>query len=245
VSGGAPLNPRTADFFNAIGIPILEGWGLTETTAASTVNPYGRSRVGTVGKAGFGAEVTTAPDGELLVRGPHVMTGYWNNEEATKEVIDADGWFHSGDIGVIDPEGYITITDRKKDILVLANGKKVAPQPIETRLKESPYISEAVLLGDKAGTVGALIVPAFDRLKPWAKEQGLAATDSAALSQDPAVRKLIKKEIDRLSGDLADFERVKRLALLNHGFTVDAGELTPTLKVKRKVIAEKYGSLLD
>lgn len=245
VSGGAPLNPKTADFFNAIGIPILEGWGLTETTAASTVNPYGRSRVGTVGKAGFGAEVTTASDGELLVRGPHVMSGYWNNEEATREVIDSDGWFHSGDIGVIDAEGYITITDRKKDILVLANGKKVAPQPIETRLKQSPYISEAVLLGDRAGTVGALIVPAFDRLKPWAKEQGIAATDAAALSQDPAVRKFIKKEIDSLSGDLADFEKIKRLALLSHAFTVEAGELTPTLKVRRKVIAEKYGSLLD
>jgi long-chain acyl-CoA synthetase len=245
VSGGAPLNPKTADFFNAIGIPILEGWGLTETTAASTVNPYGRSRVGTVGRAGFGAEVKTAEDGELLIRGPHVMRGYWNNPEATAEVIDSDGWFHSGDIGVIDRDGYIKITDRKKDILVLANGKKVAPQPIETRLKESPYISEVVLLGDRAGTVGALVVPAFDRLKTWAKEQGIATTDAASLAREGEVKKLIKKEIDRLSGDLADFEKIKRLAVIDHAFTVDAGELTPTLKIRRKVISDNYGALLD
>jgi len=244
VSGGAPLNPKTADFFNAIGIPILEGWGLTETTAASTINPFGRARVGTVGKAGFGAEVVTAEDGELLVRGPHVMTGYWNHPDATAEAIDKDGWFHTGDIGVIDSEGYITITDRKKDILVLANGKKVAPQPIETKLKESHYISEVVLLGDKAGTVGALVVPAFDRLRPWAKEQGLE-TEAAALAANPAVKKFIKSEIDRLSVDLADFERIKRLAILEHAFSVDAGELTPTLKVRRKVISEKFGPLLD
>ena len=171
VSGGAPLNPKTAHFFLAIGIPILEGWGLTETTAAATANQSGRVKVGTVGPRMFNVQVKTAPDGELLVKGPTVMRGYWNNPEATAEVIDTDGWFHTGDIGEIDPEGYIKITDRKKDILVLANGKKVAPQPIETALKRSPLLAEVVLLGDNAGTVGALVVPNFDALKTWAKEQ--------------------------------------------------------------------------
>ena len=172
VSGGAPLNPKTANFFLAIGIPILEGWGLTETTAAATANPAGRVKVGTVGSAMKGVQIVSAPDGELLVKGPTVMRGYWNNSEATGEVIDADGWFHSGDIGVIDSDGYVKITDRKKDIFVLANGKNVAPQPIETLLKRSPLLSEIVLLGDKAGTVSALVVPNFEALKTWAKAQG-------------------------------------------------------------------------
>lgn len=245
VSGGAPLNSKTADFFNAVGIPILEGWGLTETTAASTTNPYGRAKIGTVGKAMFGPEVTTAPDGELLVRGKTVMQGYWNLPDATKEAIDADGWFHTGDIGEIDSAGYVKITDRKKDLLVLANGKKVAPQPIETALKQSPLIAEIVLLGDGSGTVAALVVPNFDKLKAWAKEQGKEKTDNAALVADSEARRLVKREIDALSKDLADFERIKRVALLDHTFTIESGELTPTLKVKRKVVSEKYGHLLE
>lgn len=244
VSGGAPLNPRTAEFFNSLGIPILEVWGLTET-ALATFNPLGRAKVGTVGTAGQGLEVMAAPDGELLIRGPGVMRGYWNNPVATSEAIDTDHWFHSGDIGEIDSEGYVKITDRKKDILVLANGKKVAPQPIETMLAHSPYLSEIVLLGDKTETVKALVVPNFDTLKAWAKEQGLGKQDNAALVADPLVRKLIKSDIDKRSADLADFERVKRIALIDHAFSIEGGELTPTLKVKRKVVAEKFGHLLE
>lgn len=244
VSGGAPLNPRTAYFFNALGAPILEGWGLTETTAPATVSPYGRAKVGTVGIAGFVSEIKTAPDGEILVHGPNVMRGYWNNPEATAEVLDADGWFHTGDIGEIDSQGYLKITDRKKDILVLANGKKVAPQPIETNLKTSPLIGEIVLLGDQSGGVSALVVPNFEQLKHWAKEQGKDA-NLAVLVKDPAVRKLIKAEIDSRSRNLADFEKIKRFALIDHAFSVDGGELTPTLKVKRKFVAEKYGRLLE
>jgi len=244
VSGGAPLNPRTAEFFNSLGIPILEVWGLTET-ALATFNPLGRAKVGTVGTAGQGLEVMAAADGELLIKGPSVMRGYWNNPVATSEAIDTDHWFHSGDIGEIDSEGYVKITDRKKDILVLANGKKVAPQPIETMLAHSPYLSEIVLLGDKTETVKALVVPNFDTLKAWAKEQGLAKQDNAALVADPLVRKLIKSDIDKRSADLADFERVKRIALIDHAFSIEGGELTPTLKVKRKVVAEKFGHLLE
>ena len=245
VSGGAPLNPKTAHFFNSLGSPILEGWGLTETTAPATTNPYGRAKVGSVGVAVSVCEVAVAPDGELLVKGPNVMRGYWNNPEATAEVIDGDGWFHTGDIGQIDGEGYVKITDRKKDILVLANGKNVAPQPIETMLKHSPLIGEIVLLGDAAGGVSALVVPNFDALKAWAKEQGRDVKGNEALVSDPAARKYVKAEIDKLSKDLADYEKVKRIALLDHAFTVDGGELTPTLKVKRKVVAQKYGGLLE
>ena len=245
VSGGAPLNPRTANFFLAIGIPILEGWGLTETTAAVCANLAGRVKVGTVGPSLFNVQVQTASDGELLVKGPTVMRGYWNNPVATAEVIDSEGWFHTGDIGMIDSDGYVKITDRKKDILVLANGKNVAPQPIETLLKHSPLISEIVLLGDKAGTVSALVVPNFDILKAWAKAQGREKATSAELVADPAARKYVKTEIDSLSKELADYEKIKRIALIDHAFSVDGGELTPTLKVKRKVVAEKYGMLLE
>ncbi len=245
VSGGAPLSPATAGFFLAVGIPILEGWGLTETTAAAAANPRGRVKIGTVGTPLAGVEVKTAADGEILVHGPTVMQGYWNLPDATAEAIDAGGWFHTGDIGEIDSGGYLKITDRKKDILVLANGKKVAPQPIENRLKTSPLIAEAVLLGDNAGTVGALIVPNYDLLKAWAKEQGRDLKKPEELAADPAARKHVKAEIDRLSKDLADFEKIKRLALLPHPFTQDGGELTPTLKVKRRIVAEKYGKLLE
>ncbi len=245
VSGGAPLTPKTAHFFLAIGIPILEGWGLTETTAAATANPSGRVKVGTVGPRMFNVQIQTAEDGELLVKGPTVMRGYWNNPEATGEVIDAEGWFHSGDIGEIDGDGYVKITDRKKDILVLANGKKVAPQPIENMLKRSPLLTEVVLLGDNSGTVGALVVPNFDALKTWAKEQGKDLKTNDALIADAGARKFVKSEIDALSKNLADFEKIKRIALIDHAFSQEGGELTPTLKVKRRVVAEKYGSLLE
>ena len=244
VSGGAPLSPRTAEFFNALGIPILEVWGLTET-ALATFNPLGRAKVGTVGTAGQGLQVRADMDGELLIKGPGVMRGYWNNPVATAEAIDPDGWFHSGDIGEIDDQGYVKITDRKKDILVLANGKKVAPQPIEVLLAQSQYIGTIVLLGDKTETVKALVVPNFDALKAWAKTEGKDKQDNAALVADPAVRKLIKSDIDKRSRDLADFERVKRIALIDHAFSIEGGELTPTLKVKRKVVAEKFGHLLE
>ena len=245
VSGGAPLTPKTAHFFLAIGIPILEGWGLTETTAAATANQSGHVKVGTVGPPMFNVQVKTADDGEILVKGPTVMRGYWNNPEATAEVNDAEGWFHTGDIGEVDAQGYVKITDRKKDILVLANGKKVAPQPIENMLKRSALITEVVLLGDGSGSVGALVVPNFDALKTWAKDQGKELKTNEALIADSGARKFVKSEIDKLSKELADFEKVKRVALIDHAFSQEGGELTPTLKVKRRVVAEKYGSLLE
>jgi long-chain acyl-CoA synthetase len=244
VSGGAPLMRETAEFFAALGLTILEGYGLTETSPVITFNPPEAIRFGTVGLPVDGIEVKLGADGEILCRGHNVMQGYYNKPEATHEAIDPDGWFHTGDIGVLDREGYLTITDRKKEILVLSNGKNVAPAPIEARLKTSPYIIQAVLLGDRQNTVSALIVPDFERLRQWTKEQGIAAEASADLVAEPRVRKLIKTEIDRLCRDLADFEKVRRFALLDRDFTTDSGELTPTLKLKRRVIHEKYASVI-
>ena len=240
VSGAAPLGVATADFFNAIGIPILEGWGLTETTAAATINPIHLARVGTVGKPAFGATVRLADDSEILVRGSGVMRGYWNLPLDTAEAIDPQGWFHTGDLGSFDAAGYLKIVGRKKDILVLANGKKVAPQPIETKIRTSPFIAEIVLIGDHAPTVSAIIVPNFDHLRESVKNSGLTGKNDEIITS-PIVRKLIKSEIDRLSTDLADFEKIKRFELLDHAFTIEGGELTPTMKVKRQVVAEKYG----
>jgi long-chain acyl-CoA synthetase len=243
VSGGAPLGVGTASLFSGVGVPMLEGYGLTESPVL-TLNRPGKARLGTVGTPLPGIEISIAADGEVLGRGPCLMDGYYNQPEATAAAIDADGWFHTGDIGVIDEHGHLHITDRKKDIIVLANGKNVAPQPIEARIKRSPFVSEVVLIGDRQNVIHALVVPTFDRVKIWAAEQGLAATEPADLARAPEVVKLIKGEVDRVSQDLADYERIRKIALLDHSFTIEGGELTPTLKVKRSVVSQKYGSLL-
>ena len=238
VAGGAPLNPETTLFFQSLGVEMLEGYGLTELPVIALNRPR-RARRGTVGELLPGIEVKIAPDGEILSRGPSLMKGYFGNPEATTAAIDNDGWFHTGDVGE-QSGGYLRITDRKKDIIVLANGKNVAPQPIEAKLKQSSYISEAVLLGDNASGIVAIVVPAFDRLKTWAQQQELDSADVSALVARAETRKLFKEEIDRNSTALADFEKVKRFSLVDRPFSIETGELTPTLKVKRKVIAEKY-----
>lgn len=244
VSGGAPLNPDTATFFEAFGVRLLEGYGLTECPVI-TLNRPEKSRLGTVGPPLPGMEVRIAEDGEVLARGPSRMRGYFGKPEATAEAIDAEGWLHTGDIGELTPDGMLKITDRKKDIIVLANGKNVAPQPIEARLKESPYIAEIVLLGDRQNILSAIVVPAFDRLRTWASQQGIPAHDIGELVRRAETRRLIKEEIDRLSGHLADFERVRRFALVEEPFSIESGELTPTLKVKRKVVGQKYAHLIE
>jgi long-chain acyl-CoA synthetase len=244
VSGGAPLMRETAEYFAALGLTILEGYGLTETSPVITFNPPEQIRLGTVGTAIDGVEVRLAPDGEILCRGHNVMQGYYKDPVATQAVIDSEGWFQTGDVGVMDAEGYLSITDRKKEILVLSNGKNVAPAPIEARLKTSPFIAQAVLLGDRQNVVSALIVPDFERLRAWARETGIDTDDDKQLIADSRVRRHIKKEIDRLSTELADFQKVKRFALLDHDFSADSGELTPTLKLKRRVIAEKYAGII-
>lgn len=241
VSGGAPMAPELGALFNGIGLEILEGYGLTETSPVIAVNRPGDPHLGTVGSLLPNVQVRIADDGEILVHGPSVMKGYWEKPEATAEAIDPEGWFHTGDIGTLE-NGLLKITDRKKDLLVLANGKKVAPAPIELRLSQSRYVSQVVLLGDHQKAVSALIVPHMEALREFAQEQKIEASDENALVADATVAGLFRREIDQLTSDLADFERIRGITLLAQPFTVEAGELTPTLKIKRRVIAEKYGA---
>jgi len=245
VSGGAALGRHTAEFFHAFGILVLEGYGLTETSPVVSVNRPEYYRFGTVGRPIPGVEVRIAEDGEILVRGPNVMLGYYNKPAETAEVIDPDGWFHTGDLGSIDADGFLRITGRKKDIIVLANGKNVAPVPIEEQLKTSPYIAEAVLFGDEQDVITALIVPNFEQTREWAKMQGLLVQSDAELVALPEVKQLMKQEIDRLTTHLAEFEKVRRFTLLDHPFSIETGELTPTLKVRRHFIKQRYAKELE
>ena len=244
ISGGAPIAPELGAIFIGLGLETLEGYGLTETSPVIAVNrPFG-PQLGTVGPPLPGVEVRIAKDGEIVVKAPSVMKGYWNKPDETKEVLTKDGWFHTGDIGELN-DGVLKITDRKKDLLVLGNGKKVAPQPIELQLQESKYIAQVVLLGDKMKSVTALIVPSFPQLREWAKEHNLNISKDAELAAHAEVNKLIRGEIDAQTKGLADFEKVRKFALLPELLTTEKGELTPTLKVKRNVVTEKYGSLVE
>ena len=245
VSGGAALPQSIAEFFHAAGILILEGYGLTETSPVISMNHPGKWKFGTVGAPVPGIEVQIAEDGEILTRGPHVMKGYFNNEAATAEVIDEDGWFHTGDIGIIDEDGFVKITDRKKNIIVLSNGKNVAPQPIESELVRSPFISQVMVVGSERKNLAALIVPNFDALKAWASENSIDTDDLSAMLQVREVQQHIQSEIRSRLTDFADFEQVRRFTLLEKEFSQEADEMTPTLKLKRNVIIEKYGDAIE
>jgi len=245
VSGGAPLSKEIAEFFKAAGIYILEGYGLTETSPVIAINPLSRCKVGTVGPKIPNIEVKIAPDGEILTRGPHIMQGYFKDEAATREVIDAEGWFHTGDIGMVDEEGYITITDRKKNILVTSGGKNVAPQPMENVLVTSKWIEQIVVIGDKRKFVSAIVVPAFMNLENWAKENNLTYTDRNELINLPAVKELYDRVIAESMEGFAQFEKVKKYILLPNEFTIESGELTPSLKVKRSVVEKRYSDLIE
>ena len=245
VSGGAALPQSIAEFFHAAGILILEGYGLTETSPVISMNYPDKWKFGTVGAPVPGIEVNIAEDGEILTRGPHVMKGYFNNEEATTEVIDQDGWFYTGDIGVIDEGGFIKITDRKKNIIVLSNGKNVAPQPLESQLVQSPYIDQIMLVGNERKNVAALIVANFDALKTWADENDVDASEISTLVKTREVQQLIQQEIRELLSDFADFEQVRRFALLEKEFSQEEDEMTPTLKLKRNIIMEKYADVIE
>ena len=245
VSGGAALPQSIAEFFHAAGILILEGYGLTETSPVISMNHPGKWKFGTVGAHVPGIEVQIAEDGEILTRGPHVMKGYFNNEAATAEVIDEDGWFHTGDIGIIDEDGFVKITDRKKNIIVLSNGKNVAPQPIESELVRSPFISQVMVVGSERKNLAALIVPNFDALKAWASENSIETDDLSAMLQTREVQQHIQSEIRSHLTDFADFEQVRRFTLLEKEFSQEDDEMTPTLKLKRNVIIEKYGDAIE
>jgi long-chain acyl-CoA synthetase len=245
VSGGAPLAREIAEFFGAVGLLILEGYGLTETSPVICVNTPDALRPGSVGKPLQGVEVKIAEDGEILTRGPHVMKGYFGKPEATAEAIDKDGWFHTGDVGVLDPQGFLVITDRKKDIIVTSGGKNIAPQPIENRIKANPFFAEFVMIGNQRNFPAALVVPNFEQLAKWAKDKGLASSDRVALIAKPEVVELFEKLVKDTTKDLAQFEKIKKIALLPAEFSLEAGELTPTLKVKRRVVEQKYKALID
>jgi long-chain acyl-CoA synthetase len=243
VSGGAPLARELAEFFIGAGVQIYEGYGLTETSPIICVNGPGRWRLGTVGRPLRGVELRIAEDGEILTRGPHIMKGYFNKPRATAEAIDREGWFHTGDIGEIH-DGYLSITDRKKDLIVLAGGKKAAPQPIENALKRSPYVALPIVIGDRQKFLAALIVPNFDRLRQWAAAAKIDVKWDAIDSQ-PQVRALFQAEIDAYNADRPHHEQIRAFALLPSDLTVEDGSITPTLKVKRRILESRYASLIE
>jgi long-chain acyl-CoA synthetase len=241
VSGSAALPPAIAEFFEAAGLRIVEGYGLTETSPVLTVNPPDAPRPGTVGKPIRGVEIRIAEDGEILARGPNIMVGYYRKPEATAEALEG-GWFHTGDVGRIDPDGYLLITDRKKDLLVTSGGKKVAPQVLESRLRADALVAEAVLVGEGRKFPAVLIVPDFAAL---AKRLAGAEGPREELIRRPDVLKLYQEAVDAANRGLAQFEQVKRFALLPKEFTIEGGELTPTLKVKRRVVEERYREVVE
>ncbi|OFV79545.1 MAG: hypothetical protein A2Y78_06250 [Acidobacteria bacterium RBG_13_68_16] len=244
ISGGAPLPVFIGEFFHAMGVKALEGYGLTETSPVITVNRFDRWKLGTVGPPIPGVEVRIAPDGEVLTRGRHVMRGYWNKPEDTAAVLDPQGWLATGDIGELDGESFLRITDRKKDILVTAGGKNVAPQPVENQLTASPLVENAVLFGDRKPYIVALIVPGFEALDAWAGKRGLPTADRAALLERPEVQAAYQEVVDGVNANLARFETIKRFRLIAEPFTISGGQLTPTLKVKRRVIEQRFAALL-
>jgi long-chain acyl-CoA synthetase len=245
VSGGGPLSPTLNRFFYSIGLTVLEGYGLTETSPVTNVNTFENLRIGTVGKPVPGTEVRIAPDGEIFVRGPQVMKGYFNRPQATAECIDREGWFATGDIGTIDADGFLTITDRKKDIIVTAGGKNVAPQPIENRLKTHPLVEQVVMIGDKRRYCSLLVVPAFGALEAWARAQGIPFSNRDELVSHPRVVGYMEAEVLGTLGDLAPYERPKKLALLAHDLTVENGFLTPSLKVRRRAVQTRLDAVID
>ena len=245
VSGGAPLSKDIAYFFEHAGVKICEGYGLTETSAATCVNLPGNNRIGTVGRPIPGTEVKIADDGEILIRGRGVMKGYWNRPEASKEAIDDKGWFHSGDIGEFDKDGFLRITDRKKDIIVTAGGKNIAPQNLENLIKsKSPLISQVVVHGDQRKFLSAVVTVDEENLKDWAEEKGQGEFDYKAVSQRQDLYQEIENVMTQANGTLARYETLKKFAILDHDFEI-GDQLTPTMKVKRKVCNERYKEIFD
>lgn len=244
-AGGAPLPEEIGLIFYGAGLPIVEGYGLTETSPVIAVNDPADNRIGTVGRPIRHVEVRIAEDGEIETRGPNVMRGYYNKPEATREVFTADGWFKTGDIGSLDAEGYLRVTDRKKELFKTSGGKYVAPQPIEQRIKQSRFVNQVVLVGDRRKFVSALIVPDWEMVRSYAQLKGLDIKTRADFCHHPRILDLFQRQVDSLTQDLSRFETVKRVALIERELSVEGGELTPTLKVKRRVVEEKYRDVID
>ena len=244
VSTGAPLAKGLAEFFDAIGIRIIEAWGMTELTGAATANTRSDFRFGSVGKPGTGVKLKITDEGEICVRGEIMMAEYWRKPEATAETIDSEGWLHTGDVGHIDDDGFLHITDRIKEIIVTAGGKNVAPQPLENALKTDPFIAQAMVIGDRRNFISALVVPQPDVLQPWAEEQGIEG-DLRELCASPAVHAHYTSILDAKMASFSRYERVKKFTLVPDEFTQEADELTPTLKLKRRVLLAKYTAVID
>ena len=243
VSGAAPIAPEILEFFYAAGVPVLEGWGMTETTGVGTVGTLDHFKFGTVGRALPGVEIKIAEDGEILCKGPHIFREYWRNPEATEETM-SDGWLRTGDLGELDDEGYLKITGRKKDIIITAGGKNLTPANIENDLKQSPFISQAVMYGDRKPFPVAMITLDPEEIVPWAKEQGLPE-DMESLAENEKVHEIVQAELDRANSNYARVEQIKKFTILDHDLSVETGELTPSLKVKRNVIYDRYGDLFE
>jgi len=244
LTGAAPIAPEILEFFYAAGVPVMEGYGMTETMGIGTVNLQAAFRFGTVGRALPGVEVRIADDGEILMRGPHVFSGYWDNEAATEEILDPEGWLHTGDLGSLDEDGFLSITGRKKDIIITAGGKNLAPANLENDLKQSPFISQAVMYGDRRPYPVAVVTLDPEAIAPWASAHGLPE-DLAELAQHPEVLALVQEALDKANARYAQVEQIKRFAILDHDLSQETGELTPTMKVKRNIVYDSYASVFD
>jgi len=245
VSGSAPLSAEIGRFFYSAGLPVIEGYGLTETSPVLTLNPLTRPKFGTVGKAIPGVQLKIAGDGEILAKGANIMQGYYNKPAETREAIDAEGWFHTGDIGELDGDGYLKITDRKKDLLKTAGGKYIAPQPIENTVRLNKFVASAVVLGDQRKFPIILIVPNFDQLERWAKERNLTYASQGELIRLADVQAKMEREVMGGLRDLAKFEMPKKVVLIERDFTIESGELTPSLKVKRRQVEKNHKDVID
>ncbi|MCW3066537.1 MAG: long-chain fatty acid--CoA ligase [Solirubrobacterales bacterium] len=244
VTGAAPIGKEILEFFYACGVPVLEGYGMTETATAATVSTIENHRFGTVGRALPGVELKIAEDGELLIKGGNIFAGYWNNADASFGAV-VDGWLHTGDLASIDGDGYVSITGRKKDIIITAGGKNLTPANIENDLKQTRWVSQAVMHGDRRPYPVILITLDEEEIVPWAREHGIEEVSVAALARDPEVHALIQAELDRANARYAQVEQVKKFVILDHDLSQETGELTPTLKVKRNVVNERYRGLFD
>jgi long-chain acyl-CoA synthetase len=245
VSGGAALPEDLAYIYIGAGIPIVQGYGLTETSPVITTSKLDDNRIGTVGTPIPNVEIRIASDGEIETRGPNVMRGYYKRPEETQAVFTEDGWFKTGDIGTIDKDGFLRITDRKKELFKTSGGKYISPQPIEQAIKGSRFVSQVVLIGNGRKFPAALIVPAWEQLESYARLKGIVASNHAELCRNARIINLFERQVERLTPDLARYEKIKRIALLENEFTIEGGELTPTMKIKRRVIDEKYRAVID
>ncbi len=243
-SGGAALSKEMGEFFESVGIQIIEGYGMTESSPVISVNRLDDYKFGTVGKPIPDVHVRIADDGEILVQGPNVMKGYWNNPKATGEAIDHEGWLHTGDIGHFDDDGFLTVTDRKKHLFVSSGGKNIAPQHIENLFLQNRFVDQFILIGDGRMYLTSLIVPDFSAVKEYAVRHKIHFADEDDLVAKPEIYRLFEDEIAAIQKDLANYERVRKFTILRHPLTIEDGEITPTMKIRRKVVEERYKDII-